>query len=121
MRTLTCNLALSGLIGMMGMAGPWGLASAGDRSIMALPDGELERSYWDCDWQARLSADAGERFDDGLMQFCGGVSHELQVRKFDGDFGKLHRWTETHRTSVPRKHEGLRQAPPVTSPPARFI
>lgn len=108
MRQMICGLTLVGLGGLCGPA--W----AFDPAIRALADDELLRSYWHCDRQARISADAGERFDDALMQVCGSVSHELQRRRFGGDFAALHRWTEQNRAAAhARRHGGAKPARPA--------
>ena len=56
-----------------------GFVHADDRDIAALGDNELIQAYWYCDRQASRSAHAEERFDEMLMQFCGGISHALQA------------------------------------------
>ena len=98
MRQMICGLALFGIgIGSLWSPAP---ALAVEPAIHSLDDVELLRSYWHCDRQAGLAAKAGERFDDALMQLCGGVLHELQSRRFGGDFGALHHWTETSRAAA---------------------
>jgi len=114
MRQMICGLTLFGLGSLCGSA------LALDPSIRRLSDDELLRSYWHCDRQARISAEAGERFDEALMQVCGGVSHELQQRRFGGDFGALHRWTEKHREEAHAALAGGKSADRTTGP-ARFI
>jgi hypothetical protein len=111
MRQMICGLTLFGLGSLCGSAlalDPW---------IRELADDELLSSYWYCDRQARISAEAEERFDEALMQVCGGVSHELQRRRFDGDFAALHRWTEEHRAAAHSSPERGRHVPPDNPAP----
>ena len=114
MRQMICGLTIFGLGSLCGSA------LALDPSIRRLSDDDLLRSYWHCHRQASLSADAGERFDEALMQVCGGVSQELQHRRFGGDFTALHQWTEQHREDA---HAGLEggQSADRPSTHARFI
>ncbi len=109
MRQMLCGLTLFGLGSLCGSA------LALDPSIRRLGDDELLRSYWHCDRQASLSAEAGERFDEALMQVCGGVSQELQERRFGGDFGALHDWTEQQRQAAHAALAGGRAADRGTS------
>jgi hypothetical protein len=104
---MICGLTLFGLGGLCGSA--WAL----DPSIRALAGDELLRSYWHCDRQTRISAGAGVRFDDALMQVCGSVSHALQRRRFGGDFGALHRLTEQNRAAAHARLPGARPARPA--------
>lgn len=119
MRQMLCGFTLFGLGSLCGSA------LALDPSIRGLGDDELLRSYWHCDRQASISAAAGERLDEALMQVCGGVSHELQQRRFGGDFAALHRWTEQHRADAHAALTGGRSASGGSadrkSGPARFI
>ena len=116
---LRAGLRLSfGILALIGLASP---AGAADRPFGTIADAELEQNYWYCDWQASLSADAGERSDEGLMQFCAGISHELQVRKFDDDFARLHQWTTASRATASRDSARLRKTPPVPYLPAHLI
>jgi len=112
---MICGLTLFGLGGLCGSA------LALDPSIRQLDDGELLRSYWHCDRQASLSTDAGERLDEALMQVCGGVSHELQRRRFSGDFSALHRWTEENRAAAHASLDEGKPAQPAAQVVARFI
>ena len=115
MRQMICGLTLFGLGSLCGSA------LALDPSIRRLSDDELLRSYWHCDRQARISAEAGERFDEALMQVCGGVSHELQHRRFGGDFGALHHWTEMNRGAAHASLDDGKPAQPAARVAARSI
>jgi hypothetical protein len=115
MRQIICGLTLFGLGGLCGSA------LALDPAVRELDDRELLRTYWFCDREASLSAEAGERFDESLMQLCGGVSHELQSRRFGGDFNALHHWTGENRAAA---HAAMDDATPLRSaarPAARNI
>ena len=90
-RLITGLAALEVTLSLGGAVGAQELAAG------KLGDHELLQAYWYCDDQASRSANAEARLDETLMQLCGAISHELQHRKFDGDFGKLLQWTRTHR------------------------
>jgi hypothetical protein len=96
MRQMICGLTLFGLGSLCGSA------LALDPSIRELADDDLLRSYWHCDRQARLSAEAEERF------------------------AALHRWTEQNRAAAHSSLEQRGRVPPDNPAPAavrvrRFI
>ena len=69
-----------------------------------LPDADLERAYWHCIALDSRNAAAGQRMDEASMAACSVISKELQTRRFGGDFGKLHLWTQARKAALGAKH-----------------
>ena len=65
-------------------------AGTADEPLARIDLDELEKAYWVCYQKAAEAVAAEQRIDELSMQICGGVSLELQRRKFEGDFGRLH-------------------------------
>lgn len=79
----------------------WSLAQT---PPVPLPDAALERTYWHCIALDSRSAAAGERMDEASMAACSVISKELQARRFGGDFGKLHHWTQARKAAPGAKN-----------------
>ena len=68
-------------------------AGTADERLARIDLDELEKAYWVCYQEAAEAVVAEQRSDALEMQICGGISLELQRRKFEGDFGRLHEWS----------------------------
>lgn len=63
-------------------------------------DAALEQAYWHCIAQDSRSTAAGVRMDESALVACSAISKELQMRRFGGDFGKLHAWTKARNGAM---------------------
>jgi hypothetical protein len=75
------------------------LAATATIAAQPMPMEQLEKSFWACDYAATIAGIYATP-----ISYCSGVTDELKLRKFGGDFGELLTWW---RLKKPIEHARL--------------